>query len=86
MPADVLERVRSDIEKRLGELAGPVAEAQRLETALGALGGLAGPSARKNSTPIASAAARKTRRARRAAGRRGHKKLSGNSLTPSKTL
>ena len=38
---DVLERVRTEIERRLGQLAEPVAEAARLETALGALSQLA---------------------------------------------
>jgi hypothetical protein len=38
---DVLERVRTEIEGRLGQLAEPVAEAARLETALGALSQLA---------------------------------------------
>jgi len=38
MPAEVLERVRSEIEDRLAVLSGAVAEAQQLEIALVALG------------------------------------------------
>lgn len=47
---DVLERVRTEIERRLGQLAEPVAEAERLQTALGALSELApdGPAASGN--------------------------------------
>jgi hypothetical protein len=37
MPADVLERVRSEIEDRLAALSGAVSEAQELESALAAL-------------------------------------------------
>jgi hypothetical protein len=67
MPADVLERVRSEIEDRLAFLSGSVSEAQQLEIALVALG--EGPVA---SPPAADAG--KGHRRRQASRRlHGHK-------------
>jgi hypothetical protein len=76
MPGDVLEQARSDIEKRLRALAERVAEAQRLEAALGALEDVAGPSTPRNATSIAPSAPR-GHKPRRASGRR--RRTSGGS-------
>jgi predicted transcriptional regulator len=71
MPTDVLERVRSEIEDRLADLSGAVAEAQQLEIALVAL----------EEVPVASRPAadagdgrRRRKGARRLHGRKGHRR------------
>jgi DNA-binding transcriptional ArsR family regulator len=73
MPADVLERVRADINDRLAALAGAVSESQRLESALAVLGDL--PSTddvRSNGLFAATGnSRRKTRAAARPAKARG---------------
>lgn len=73
MPADVLERVRADINDRLATLAGAVSESQRLESALAVLGDL--PSTddvRSNGLFAATGnSRRKTRAAARPAKARG---------------
>ncbi|HEY4894660.1 MAG TPA: hypothetical protein VII01_01090 [Solirubrobacteraceae bacterium] len=71
MPTDVLERVRSEIEDRLADLSGAVAEAQQLEIALVAL----------EEVPVASRPApdagngrRRRKGARRLHGRKGRRR------------
>lgn len=73
MPTDVLDRVRAEIKGRLGELAEPVAEARRLEGALGALAKLA---------PDGRAASGNGRRRRRAATKAPKAKRPRRRRTP----
>lgn len=72
--ADLLSRVRGEIDARMRELEGPVAEIPRLEAALAALGSSTadgtGGRRKAGARPSTSRARRRARRAPRGANRR----------------